>query len=176
MIYLTNHSSGTQEARRFGEILTSAQMIGPFIPVGASAEFAVRFKSPYILPKRLPVRCFPSLKISTRYIQILGVDFVHHDSRYLQLPVKERSALLYFLERINGTPLDFIQLAIRFISIVFFLKKGIRNSTHSSPVRDGVYPEKTVVRVRLSMSKQRGLENKFLSAIFRCYCVIWIVT
>jgi len=30
-------------------------------------------------------------------------------------PAKERPALLYFLEKINGAPLDFIQLAIKLI-------------------------------------------------------------
>ena len=51
----------------------------------------------------------------------------------MNFQTKERFALLYSLEIINEAPLDFAQLAIKFTSIVFFLKKGKRKRTHSSP-------------------------------------------
>ena len=91
--------------------------------------FSFIFKSPYILPRCLSVRCLSLLKISPRYIQFSGVDFVHQDSRYLQLPAKERLTLLYSLEIINGTPLDFIQVTINFNTIELF-KKGDLKGRH----------------------------------------------
>ena len=39
------------------------------------------------------VGCYPYLKISPRYIQFLGVDFVHQNSRYVDTRIKRQSLM-----------------------------------------------------------------------------------